>query len=568
VTRLAGSAPPRWKLRDPFAAQKGIPRFPRIVATVLAARGIVTRAQADFFYKPALLPDYDPLELPGMSEAIARVRLAIASRETIALYGDFDVDGVTSVAILSEGLEALGATCTTYIPDRFAEGYGLNFGAVRQLREAGAGLLVTADCGISSVAEVAYANELGLDVIILDHHTVPDVLPAALAAVNPKRLDSPYPFDELAACGVAYRFLQVLYEDVGETLDEHAFLDLAALGTVVDVAPLVDENRKIVTTGLAQMQQALRPGLEALAEVSGARATAFNAETLGFAIGPRMNAAGRLKHANIALDLMLARDRVAARDLAAQLDTLNRERQRLTEEAVAIAEESLGTADDPLTFVVSDRIPPGIVGLVASRLAERRNRPAVVLSRGPLESRASARSIPGFDIVAAIRRERGLLVRHGGHRAAAGFTVTNENVDLLRDRLVNTAAEQLGTGPARRLIDIDAEAGLADLDGLEVRGLMRFEPCGQGNRKPVLLSRDVQLRDAKPVGAAQDHLRLVLRDGAVTWRGIAFRQAGAELDGRVDVVYSLQRDFRGDGVELEVLDIAPAYERRPLEARA
>ena len=171
MTRVAGQAVPRWRLRDPLAHQKGIPRFPHIVATVLAARGITTRAQADFFYKPTLLPDYDPLELPGMQDAIARVRVAIANRETIALYGDFDVDGVTSVAILSEGLEALGATCRTYIPDRFTEGYGLNFGAVRQLREAGAGLLVTADCGICSVAEVAYANELGLDVIILDHHT-------------------------------------------------------------------------------------------------------------------------------------------------------------------------------------------------------------------------------------------------------------------------------------------------------------------------------------------------------------------------------------------------------------
>ncbi len=565
MTPLVGLPKPRWRLRDPYAHLNGIPRFPRIVATVLAARGITTREQADLFYKPHLAPDYDALELPGMNEAISRVRAAIEAHETIALYGDFDVDGVTSVAVLHEGLKPLGASLITYIPDRFTEGYGLNFGAVQRLRAEGVSLLVTADCGISSVAEVAYANELGLDVIILDHHTVPEVMPAAVAAVNPKRLDSPYPFDELAAVGVAYRFLEVLYEACGRALDTSAFIDLAALGTVVDVAPLFDENRRIVTEGLARMQRGLRPGLEALARVSGTPAERFNAETLGFAIGPRMNAAGRLAHANIALDLMLARDPLTARTLAEQLDHLNRQRQAQTEEAMDIAEELLGASDDPLIMVAAESIGPGIVGLVASRLADRRNRPAIVLSKGPEESRASARSVPGFDIVSAIRKEKELLVRHGGHRAAAGFTVRNEHLDLLRERLVNTAAEQLGWEPPRRLIEIDAEARLGELDGLEIKGLMRFEPCGQGNRKPVLLTRGVQLKDAKTVGATGDHLKVAVKDGPVTWRGIAFRQAEAELDGEVDIVFSLQRDWRGDGVELEILDIAPAYETRPLE---
>ena len=564
MTALVGMPKPRWRLRDPYAHQKGIANFPPIVATVLAARGITTRAQADLFYKPHLAPDYDPLELPGMHEAIARVRKAIGERETIALFGDFDVDGVTSIAVLHEGLKPLGASLITYIPDRFAEGYGLNFGAVKKLRDLGADLMVTADCGISSVAEIAYANELGLDCIILDHHTVPDELPAAVAAVNPKRLDSPYPFDELAAVGVAYRFLQVLYEAMGRTLDTSQFVDLAALGTVVDVAPLFDENRRIVTEGLERMQRGLRPGLSALAKVSGVPAERFNAETLGFAIGPRMNAAGRLKHADIALDLMLARDPLTARDLAEQLDLLNRQRQAQTEDAFALAEEQLGASDDPLTMVWAEGLSPGIVGLVASRLAERRNRPAVVLSKGAEESRASCRSIPGFDIVSAIRKEKELLVRHGGHRAAAGFTVRNEHLEELRDRLVNTAAEQLGWAPSGRLIEIDAECRLGDLNGTEIKGLLRFEPCGQGNRKPVLLARGVQLKDAKPVGSDQGHLRMTVKDGPVTWRGIAFRQAEAELDGEVDLVFSLQRDFRGDGVELEVLDIAPKFEGRPL----
>lgn len=567
MTQLVGSLPPRWILRDPYAHQKGIPRFPRVVATVLAARGITTRPQAEAFYRPHLLPEYDPLLLPGMPEALRRVERAIEHRETIALFGDFDVDGVTSIAILHEGLAPLGAVTIPYIPDRFTEGYGLNLGAIRTLAAAGATLLITADCGISSVAEVAYANELGLDVIILDHHTVPEVLPPALAAINPKRIDSPYPFDELAACGVAYRFLQVLYEHLGRSFDDAAFIDLAALGTVVDVAPLVDENRRIVTRGLEAMRSGLRPGLQALARVSGVAPERFTAETLGFALGPRMNAAGRLAHANLALQLLLAPTAAAAATLAEQLNALNRERQRQTEEATALAEELLGPDDAPLLFVASEHISPGIVGLVASRLAERRNRPAVVLSRGPEESRASARSVPGFDIVAAIRKEKHLLVRHGGHRAAAGFTVRNENLELLRERLIATAAEQLGWQPAARVIEVDAQASLADLDGLEVKGLIAFEPTGHGNRKPVILSRGVELREARPVGADRSHLRLTLRDGRVTWRGIAFRQAEADLDARVDIVYSLQRDLRGDGVELEVLDIAPSTAERPLEIR-
>ncbi len=565
MTQLIGAPPPRWRLRDPYAHHNGIPRFPPIVATVLAARGITTRQQAEHFYRPHLLPDHDPLLLPGMKDALVRVEHAIRDGELIALFGDFDVDGVTSIAILTEGLAPLGAATTPYIPDRFTEGYGLNFDAIRRLAAAGATLLITADCGISSVPEVAYANELGLDVIILDHHTVPEVLPDALAAINPKRIDSPYPFDELAACGVAYRFLQVLYDHLGRAFDPTTLIDLAALGTVVDVAPLIDENRRLVAQGLEVMRGGLRPGLQALARVSGVSPERFTSETLGFALGPRMNAAGRLAHASIALDLLLETNLQRAFALAEQLNTLNRERQRQTEEATALAEELLGPDDAPLLFVASDQFAPGIVGLVASRLAERRNRPAVVLSRGPVESRASARSVPGFDIVAAIRKERHLLVRHGGHRAAAGFTVRNEHLDELRDRLIATAAERLGWEPAGRLIEIDAEAPLAALTGLEVKGLMAFEPTGHGNRKPVLLSRNVELRDARPVGATGDHLRLAVRDGALAWRGIAFRQAAAELDTRVDIVYSLRRDLSGEGVELEVLDIAPAAERRPLE---
>jgi len=555
----------RWRLRDPFAAQKGIPNFPPIVATVLAARGITTRAQADLFYKPHLAEHHDPMLLPGMDEAVRRTQRAIAGHETIALYGDFDVDGVTSISVLHTGLHPLGARTINYIPDRFTEGYGLNNGAISALRAQGASLLISADCGISSVSEVAHANTLGLDVIILDHHTVPDELPAAVAAVNPKRLDSPYPFDELAAVGVSYRFLQMLYEAYGRTVDESAFLDLVALGTVVDVAPLSDENRRIVTDGIGHMQRGLRPGLEALAMIAGTKPNEFNAETLGFAIGPRMNAAGRLKHANIALELMLAEDLATARPLAQELDALNRQRQQETLDAYALAEELVGASDDPLIMVGHERIHAGIVGLVASRLAERWHRPAIVYQEGMEHSRASCRSIPAFDIVGAIRKEKDLLVRHGGHRAAAGFTVRTADVPALRARLINTAAELLPSDELRPVIDIDAETPLRLLTGLEVKGLMRFEPCGQGNRKPVLLSRGVRVAKSRVIGSTGEHLRLTVKDGPLTWPAIAFRQAEADTSGDVDIVYSLTREWGREGIELEILDIAPSALRRPLE---
>ncbi|MFN8506447.1 MAG: single-stranded-DNA-specific exonuclease RecJ [Dehalococcoidia bacterium] len=569
MSTLALSRPvSRWRLRDPFAAQKGIPNFPPIVAAVLAARGITTRAQADLFYKPHLAEAHDPMLLPGMDEAIRRTQRAIADKETIALYGDFDVDGVTSISVLHTGLRPLGARTINYIPDRFAEGYGLNNGAISALRARGASLLITADCGISSVSEVAHANSLGLDVIILDHHTVPDELPAAVAAVNPKRLDSPYPFDELAAVGVSYRYLQMLYEAYGRTLDESAFIDLVALGTVVDVAPLSDENRRIVTEGIGQMQRRLRPGLEALAAIAGTKPNEFNAETLGFAIGPRMNAAGRIKHANIALDLMLAEDLATARPIAQELDALNRQRQQETLDAYALAEELVGANDDPLIMVGHERIHAGIVGLVASRLAERWHRPAIVFEQGVEHSRASCRSIPAFDIVGAIRREKELLVRHGGHRAAAGFTVRTADIPELRARLINTAAELLPADELRPVIDIDVETPLRALTGLEVKGLMRFEPCGQGNRKPVLLSRGVRIAKSKVIGSTEEHLRLTVKDGPLTWPAIAFRQAGADTSGDIDIVYSLTREWGREGVELEILDMAPSGERRPLEFTA
>jgi single-stranded-DNA-specific exonuclease len=555
----------RWRLHAPQAQQDAIPRFPPIVATVLAARDITTREEAETFYKPHLLPPHDPLLLPGMAEAIERTKEAIAGGELIALFGDFDVDGVTSLAVLSQAFDELGAKTTTYIPNRFTEGYGLNNEAVATLAKRGVTLMLTADCGTSSVEEVAAANRAGMDVIILDHHTVHVDQPDALALINPKRDDSPYPFREMAAVGVSYRFLQALFQSLGRELDESAYVDLVAFGTVADVAPLVDENRAMVVAGLKQMAESMRPGMEALADVSRVAASDISAETFGFAFGPRVNAAGRLAHADTALDLLLSKTRAEAARHAQTLDSLNQQRRENTDEAYALAEELCGASDDPLIMIGHERMNMGIVGIVAARLAEQHNKPAIVFERGESTSRASCRSVADFDIVKAIRTEENLLVRHGGHRAAAGFTIANKNIDEFRARMVNYAAERLDGRDPRPVIDIDADVRLQDLSGLEVRGLKGFEPCGEGNPKPVLLSRNVEVQRTRRIGADQSHLKLTLRDGPVSWQAVAFRQADSPIADRIDIVYSLGDEWQGRGIELVLADFAPSEQGHPLE---
>ncbi|MCA9845700.1 MAG: single-stranded-DNA-specific exonuclease RecJ [Dehalococcoidia bacterium] len=559
---------PRWRLRKAGAEQiyrQNLSHLPPIVGKVLAARGIDTREKALAFYKPHLAPDLDPFRLTDMRRAIDRTRAAIAGGETIALYGDYDADGVTSLATLTRGMRPLGAITLPFIPSRFKEGYGLNSDALTGLRDAGASLVITADCGISNVSEVEHANSLGLDVVILDHHTVPPETPAAHATVNPMRLDSPDDFRGLAAVGVVFHFLRALYEDFGRSLDESELLATVALGTVVDVAPLRGENRRITRLGLEAMHSSLPPGLEALMSVSRQKG-AITTDTFGYALGPRINAAGRMEHARHALDLMLSDSIRESRELAERLDAMNRQRQEETDRCLAIAEELVGNADGPLIMVGSDEFRLGIVGLIAGRLAESRSRPAIAYCpKDDFTATASARSIPQFDIVSAIRKEASLVERHGGHRAAAGFTVRNENIPDLHDRLVNTAAELLDADGMRPIIEVDAEVSLRQIAGNEIRGLMQFEPCGEGNPRPVLLARGVALKDFKTVGADKGHLKMQLKDGAATWPAIAFRQADAELDGEVDVVVRLQNGWMDDRLELEVLDVAPASAGRPLE---
>jgi single-stranded-DNA-specific exonuclease len=553
----------RWLVRPSAPAPVDSP-YPPLIRHLLYHRGVRSEDDAARFLFLEPWPEQDPNVLPGMERAVERLSAAIAGGEGIAVFGDFDVDGVTAAALLAEALGELGARVITYIPNRFGEGYGLNVGAITSLRERGASLLLAADCGTSSVAEVEHARRLGMDVIILDHHAIPPKLPLAVALVNPKLLPEVgqgSPLRELASVGVAYEAMAALYQALGRAWQPQRFLDLVATGTVADVAPLVGENRYLVKEGLAAMATTERPGLCALIAAAGLRPECVDSEAIAYALGPRLNAAGRLAHAELSLRLLLTPDEGEAAELARQLNALNQERQRQTELALAMAADLL-TAEDaeaPLIFIGHPDISEGIVGLVASRLVEERYRPAIVYQRGESESRASCRSIPEFDIMAALGHQGHLLVRYGGHARAAGFTVANANLGALQEGLLEQAARELAEVELSPPLAIDAELPLGRLRGEDIRWLQCFRPYGQGNPEPTFLSRGVSVADARLLGNDGQHLRLKLKDGPVTWPAIAFGmgERGVEAGQRVDVVYSLASDRRGeDALELRIKDLA------------
>jgi single-stranded-DNA-specific exonuclease len=563
----------RWRLRSaPSAEALARSPFPPLIRRLLAQRGVVNEEDAARFLHLEPWTGADPLLLPGVQPAVERLAQAVARRETVAVFGDFDVDGITAAALLTEALRELGATALPYIPDRFREGYGLNVSAIADLAGRGAGLLVAADCGTSSIAEVAEANRLGMDVLVLDHHAIPPELPASLALVNPKLGDGCGPHADLASVGVAYQTVAALYRAIDRPWEGNRFLDLVAIGTVGDLVPLLGENRHLVKLGLAALQNTGRPGLRALMATTGARPGAMDAESIAYGLAPRLNAAGRLAHAEASLRLLLTTSDSEGQALAAQLNALNQERQRQTEQAVALASELLAIEDPqgslPLIFIAHPDIPQGIAGLVASRLLDERYRPAVVCQTGEGQSRASCRSIPEFDIVGALRRQEKLLVRFGGHRLAAGFTVANENLPALKQALLKHADETLVGVELSPALDIDAELPLARLRGEEIRWLQSFAPHGQGNPEPTFLSRGVLVAEARAIGNEGRHLRLRLKDGLVTWPAVGFDlgELAMEPGQRADVVYALAVDRRsgdtysagsGQALELRVKDLAP-----------
>jgi single-stranded-DNA-specific exonuclease len=566
----------RWQIAPPVD-QQTLDRFqdlPPLVVQLLYNRKIRDSAAVREFLAVGA-PGHNPFQLKGMDAAVARLRAAIRLQEPIAIYGDFDTDGVTATALLVQTLSVLGARVRPYIPHRVDEGYGLNLEALRTLYRRGVQLVVTVDCGIRSFREVREASK-GMDLIVTDHHSVGDDLPPARAVINPKQAGCPYPFKELAGVGLAFKLAQALlkvHNKVGGqpvAMVEEDLLDLVALGTVADLVPLLGENRSLVQRGLAQLNEPRRPGVQALMADAGLRRGDVDATAIGFRLGPRINAAGRIDNAMLAYQLLTCRDLLETKDLASKLGQLNQRRQELTRHTVAAA-EALVQADDPearLYLAASKDFEPGIVGLAASRLTETYYRPSIVVELGAEHSRASCRSIPEFHITKALDECAGLLVRHGGHAAAAGFTVETAKLDALHQRLKAIAAERLADVELRPSLDIDVQIPLEEVNWATRELLGQIEPCGMDNPQPVLVSPNVAISDKRPIGGEGRHLKLTLRDRrGQAWDAVYFRGGGLldELPGRVDVAYTLEINEwnHRKRLQLNIQDLRPATGERP-----
>lgn len=560
-----------WRIR-PAAPPEHLNRFPHlhpIVVQILYNRGIVEPSDVQAFLRRERPPD-NPFRLRDLPRAVDRIRHAIRKGERIVVYGDFDADGVTSSALMVTVLRALGAQVRVYIPHRVDEGYGLNVGAVKRIAEAGVGVLVTVDCGIRSIAEVAYAHSLGMDVILTDHHSIGPQLPPAYAVINPKRADDPYPFKALAGVGVAYKLAQALLRveqhvpvirGHSVNLEENDLLDLVALGTVADIVPLIGENRALVAAGLERLNDPTRPGILALMQAAGVRPGAVNSMSIGFMLAPRLNAAGRLASAKLAYRLLMAADIGEAISLASQLNTLNRQRQQLTLRAVERAQAQLAEQDgSPIYFVKDPEFLPGIVGLVASQITNQTYRPTFAIHVGEETSRGSARSIPEFHVTRALDRAADLLVQHGGHAAAAGFTVRNENLPALHERLEEVARATFGDTLPQPALEVDAELDLRMVDMDFYRQVRALAPFGEENPEPMFLTRGLLVRDARAVGADGKHLKLMLEHRGRVWSAIGFRIGSLlrTLPRTVDVVYHLTlNEWQGERrLQLVIQDIA------------
>lgn len=557
----------RWQIRPPppngFASKLGLPPFP---ARILYNRGVRSREEADAYVGNGVSEWNDPALLPDMAAGVERLAAAVGSGETIGIFGDFDADGITATALLTTALREVGGLVEPYIPDRVKEGHGLNSGAVRALAEKSVTLLVTVDCGATSVEEIGLASSLGVDTIVTDHHTMTAGMPNARAVINCRREDSRYPFDGLTGAGTALKLAEALYQRLERPYPEH-LLELAALGTVADVGPLKGENRYIVKQGLKRINSTQSHGLRALAEVAQVRLGGIDTEALSFGLIPRINSAGRVDRADLSLALLTAPSRQRARYVAGQLDELNTERKRVTEAAMRVARrqvEGRSGAEDPphLLWVASETWIPGVLGLIAGRLADRHYRPVVAVSLGGEVSRASARSIPEFDIVAALAESGAPFVKFGGHPQAAGFTLATSGLGDLEAGLVERARRELGGTDLSPAIDVDCEVDLEDATGENFEFMRTLEPFGAGNPAPVLLTRDARAVEARRVGSGGRHLKLVVEQGGVAVDAIAFGQGEMQEDvwRGLDLVYRAELDTWGyrPKIQLNVLDMHPS----------
>ena len=532
-----------------------------LAAMVLASRGIRDRDQANR-YLACNAPLPDPFLMTDMDRAAGRVGLAMAQGEKIAVFGDYDVDGITSTCLLTDFLRRHGADVVSYIPGRLEEGYGLNPIAIRQLSGEGVKLIITVDCGITALAEAELCRELGIDLVITDHHECKDSLPRAAAVVDPHRIDGGYPHKNLSGVGVAFKLASALCGDQESVLQEYA--DMVCLGTVADVMPLQGENRVFVARGLEALRHTKRPGIAALMAESGCDPKTVSASSIGFMLAPRINAAGRMGQIDLALELFLTKDPVRAGEVARQLCDLNRQRQAVESEIYRQAVAMLPNGAPPEAIVLADESwHQGVVGIVASRIAEEYACPTFLICLDGEHGKASSRSHGGFNLFSSLTALSPLLESYGGHELAAGFTITRSNIPEFRRQICALAAGFYSDDTPRTSLDIDCAipAELLTLSNIESLGVL--EPCGNSCPKPVLMMKNLTIERIAMVGGGR-HMRLRLRSGRAGVNAIYFsanpQTVSIQPGDVVDIAFTPQiNEYRGERtVQMNVLDIRPS----------
>ena len=474
--------------------------YPLIVAQLLYNRGIKTKKEAEIFFNG----DYrgnlnNPYLLKDLKKAVVRIKQAKEKQETIGIFGDYDADGVTATALLKEGFSKLGfKKIIPYLPDRVKEGYGMNLKALGYLKKQGVNLIISVDCGVSNNEEIDWLKKQGIDTIVIDHHHPPDKLPKAIAIINPKQKDCPYPFKELTGVGLAFKFIQALIfnqikDKKKQEQIEKWLLDLVAIGTIADCAPLTNENRILVKYGLIVLQKTKRIGLQKLFKISGTNPSEINTNTVGFRIAPRINAAGRMDHANHSLNLILTHDKREADQIAQLLEAKNQSRQNLTNQIFAEIKENLLKTDlkQKLIFTSKKDWPEGIVGLVAGKISEEFHRPTIIIQEKETEATGSGRSIESFNIIKAITQCEKYLSHFGGHKQAAGFSLPRKNLAQFKKAIEKIANEKITAQDLQPTIKIDGKITFPELTIEFAKLLEQFNPFGEANPKPNLLSENL-----------------------------------------------------------------------------
>ncbi|MBR0489133.1 MAG: single-stranded-DNA-specific exonuclease RecJ [Prevotella sp.] len=544
-----------------------------ILASLLIRRGISTESEAKRFFRPQLSDLINPFLMKDMYVAVDRLNDAMGRKERILVYGDYDVDGCTAVALVYKFLRQYYSNIDYYIPDRYDEGYGVSRKGLEYAKETGVKLIIILDCGIKAIDEIAYAKTLGIDFIICDHHVPDEEMPPAVAILNPKREDDSYPFKHLCGCGVGFKFMQAFAKNNGIPFSQLIpLLDFCAVSIAADLVPVTDENRILAFHGLKQLNQNPNIGLKAIIDVCGLNGRELSMSDITFKIGPRINASGRMENGKESVDLLVERDFAHALTAAKHIDLYNEQRKgvdrQMTEEANEIVARLESQQHRTSIVLYDENWKKGVVGIVASRLTEIYFRPTIVLTRDDNLATGSARSVAGFDVYAAIKSCRDLLLNFGGHTYAAGLTLKWDDVVKFRDRFQQYVDEHIQPEQTEALLEIDAEIDFQDITKRLHNDLKRFAPFGPGNPKPLFCTRDVyDFGTSKVVGREQEHIKLELIDSKSSnvMNGIAFGQSASAryIKSRrsFDIAYTIEDNtYKRGAIQLHIEDICPTEE--------